>query len=133
MRATIDTNVLVRVLTNDDPVQAQKAAEFLQAHVPIVTNQVFCELVWVLVRLYRFSRPELAEAIKAIMHTKDVIFDETAVISGLNFLEGGGDFADAIIAVEGDRFHAETLATFDRDAAQRFSQQRRACILLTEP
>ncbi len=43
---------------------------------------------------------ETSEAIKAIMHTKDVIFDETAVISGLNFLEGGGDFADAMLAVD---------------------------------
>ncbi|WP_143530339.1 type II toxin-antitoxin system VapC family toxin [Rhizobium sp. RU36D] len=130
---TVDTNVLVRVLTNDDEAQAEKATDFLTLHEPVVTNQVFCELLWVLARVYRFSRSELSQAVRAIINTESVIFDAPAVAAGLEFLESGGDFADAVIAVEGERFQAETFVTFDRDAARRFSASRRPCINLNAP
>ncbi len=56
MRVTADTNLLVRVLVQDDPEQARAAMDLLRrAELVALPLPVFCELVWVLKRLYGFA------------------------------------------------------------------------------
>lgn len=47
--AAIDTNVLVRLVTRDDPAQYEKAQAFVGKHQPVLVTQLsVLELVWVL-------------------------------------------------------------------------------------
>jgi predicted nucleic-acid-binding protein len=68
----IDTNVLVRVLVEDDPRQAKRARAFLQTHCSPgqpghINHIVICELAWTLDRSYGFEHAEIADAIEALM------------------------------------------------------------------
>ncbi len=123
MRITADTNVLVRVLVQDDPEQAQAAMDLLRrATLVAVPVPVLCELVWVLKRVYGFGAPECVAAIEALLASSVVVTDRPAVRVGLRLLAAGGDFADALIAFSGRRLGAERFLSFDRRAVRLLSE-----------
>jgi predicted nucleic-acid-binding protein len=72
--------------------------------------------VWVLRRLYRFERSEIAEALRALIDAANVEADAAAVEAGLAMLEAGGDFADGVKAFEGQRLGGESFVSFDKKA-----------------
>jgi predicted nucleic-acid-binding protein len=117
VRITADTNVLLRAAVADDPLQAQIAADLLRrAELVAVPLPALCEFVWVLLRGYHRERGEIAASIRALADSDNVRLDRPAVEAGLAILEGGGDFADGVIAFEGRRLGGEVFASFDRDA-----------------
>ena len=119
MRITADTNLLVRVLVQDDPEQARTAMDLLRgAELVAVSLPVLCELVWVLKRVYRLAAPDCVVAIEALLATRAVVTDRPAVRAGLRLLVAGGDFADAVIAFTGRRLGGECFVSFDRRAVQ---------------
>lgn len=118
MRITADTNVLLRAAVMDDPVQGAIAAEaLLEADVVAVTLPSLCEFVWVLARGYKKNANEAAAAVRKLVESASVLVDRPAVEAGLAVLEGGGDFADGIIAFEGRRAGGPVFTTFDAKAA----------------
>jgi predicted nucleic-acid-binding protein len=117
----LDTNVLARYLTEDDPVQSRRAADLIRT-VTIrggrcyISAIVLCELAWVLRRAYRVSQRDLVETLDRILATTQfVIGDKDLVRQGLDaYRAGRADFADYVIgAVHADAGCAKT-ATFDR-------------------
>ncbi|MCX5957681.1 MAG: type II toxin-antitoxin system VapC family toxin [Cyanobacteria bacterium] len=117
MNLTADTNVLVRALVADDPAQAAIAIETLrQAEAIAVLLPVLWELVWVLRRVYGFSVAEISGAIRSLLDAEGVRVDRPAVEAGLALLEAGGDFADGLIAHEGQWLGGERFVSFDRQA-----------------
>ena len=117
MKITADTNVLVRAAVQDDLNQARRAAKLLeQARLVAVPVPVFCEFVWVLRRGYKKSAPEIANAIRRLIKSPNVVVNRPAVEAGLSVLEAGGDFADGVIAYEGDWLGAEEFVSFDSKA-----------------
>ena len=104
VRITADTNLLVRAAVADDPVQARAAQELLaNAEIVAVPLVVLCELVWVLTRAYGRNSSEIAAAIRSLADSDSVRLDRQAVEAGLAILEAGGDFADGVIAFDGQR------------------------------
>lgn len=130
MKAIVDTNVLIRMFTQDHPTQSLAAFDFLRANEIVVTSQTLCELVWVLKRAYGFSSAELETAIRFLAETDTVTVDKGAVSNGLSFIAAGGDFADGVIAFEGRRLGGQLSATFDRKAAAILGRQGLKCLLL---
>jgi predicted nucleic-acid-binding protein len=70
----LDTKVLVRYLTQDDPAQAQKATQVIeegaaQGEVFYITSIVLCELVWVLEDAYGYSRGDIPAVLDHILRT----------------------------------------------------------------
>ena len=119
MRITADTNLLVRVLVQDDPEQARAAMDLLRrAELVAVPLPVLCELVWVLRRVYGFAAADCVAAIEALLAARVVVTDRPAVKCGLRLLAAGGDFADAVIAFSGRRLGGERFVSFDRRAVQ---------------
>ena len=117
MRIAPDTNVLVRLLMNDDPAQARAAyAEIARADLIAIPLPTLCELDWVLRRSYRRDAAAVANMIRALIGKEDVVCDRPAVEAGLTFLERGGDFADGVIAYEGERLGADVFVSFDHNA-----------------
>ena len=102
MKITADTNVLVRALVQDQPVQAEIASALLsRAEQVAIPLPVFCELVWVLRRVYGFTAADCTTAIEALIASRTVMADRPAVAAGLQLLASGGDFADGVIAFGG--------------------------------
>lgn len=131
MRITADTNVLVRAVVADDPAQSQAAIAALRGAEQIaVTVPALCELVWVLRRVYAFPVAEISAAIRALMEAGNVRLDRAAVEAGLGQLEAGGDFADAVIAHQGQWLGGVTFLSFDRQAVALLQQRGIAAELL---
>ena len=131
MNITADTNVLVRALVGDDPAQSAEASLVLREATTIaVPLPVLCELVWVLKRVYGFAVADIGAAIRSLLAAGTVRMDRTAVEAGLALLEAGGDFADGVIAHQGQWLGGEVFVSFDRQAVALLAHQRVAAELI---
>jgi predicted nucleic-acid-binding protein len=117
MKVTADSNVLIRAAMQDDLHQARRAAKILaEADLIAVPVPVLCELVWVLRRGYKKSVADVSDAIHRLMRSANVVMNRPAVEAGLSALDAGGDFADGVIAYEGEWLRAEEFVSFDSNA-----------------
>ena len=121
----LDTNILVRYFTQDDPIQSAKAAEIIEAQLSeeepgYLAVGVLVETVWVLDRAYGFEATMIAEAIERILQTDAFIVEsKQEVFAALTALrEGQGEFADALIAELSATAGCTHTLTFDRKAAK---------------
>ncbi len=119
----LDTNLLVRLIAQDDQEQAAVAERYVTAHCapdrPCYVNRVvLCELVWVLERAYRQPSETVADVIERLLRTADMaVEDAAAAWSALHaYRTMGVDFADAFIARTNASAGCESTATFDRRA-----------------
>ncbi|MDR0274051.1 MAG: type II toxin-antitoxin system VapC family toxin [Burkholderiaceae bacterium] len=124
MKAVLDTNVLVRILTNDDVKQAQAAKNLLlQADEIIIPTPVLCELVWVLSGTYKFKAGRIHQHITRIMNSRQAVVNDGEVLAGLAFMEKGGDFADGV------NIHCgQSMAQGDTPVLSRLTARRYACL-----
>lgn len=124
MNVAFDTNVLLRILVADNPAQLATAQWLLSEAntiaLPLVT---LCEAVWVLTQVYKLQSGAVADMIADFVNDERVTTDFPIVEAGLVQLRGGGDFADAVIALDGKRLGAQTFATFDKVAAKLLKRQ----------
>lgn len=124
MRITADTNVLVRAVINDDHEQAKRAARLLaRAEWVAVTLPSLCEFVWVLRSTYQISVADVITAIRALLDAASVRVNRPAAEAGLAALEAGGDFADGVIAFEGQMLGGDTFVSFDKKAVSLLNAQ----------
>ena len=131
MNITADTNILVRALVADDPGQAAEASQLLREASSIaVPVPILCELVWVLKRVYGFAVADIGTAIRSLLAAGTVRLDRPAVEAGLALLEAGGDFADGVIAHQGQWLGGEVFVSFDRQAVALLRQQGVAAELI---
>lgn len=117
----LDTNVLVRYLTQDNLAQARAVdalvAETLSEGERLhVDDVVLCELVWVLRGAYRTSKPVIVSALDKISATAIFSFSDREVLrqAVADYRDGTGDFADYLIGRRNRRAGCETTVTFDR-------------------
>ena len=124
VKLTADTNVLVRSVIGDDPEQAAIAARILkEASLIAVSTACLCEFVWVLRRFYKVENTDCSAAIRALLETRNVVMNRPAVEAGLAILDEGGDFADGIMAYEGEWLGAEIFVSFDKSAVDRLQRR----------
>ena len=117
MNIVPDTNVLLRASIGDDPKQSLLAIAMLQqAEIVALTIPSLCEFGWVLARLYKRDKPDIARAVRQLIDSDTVQTDRPAVEAGLAMLEAGGDFADGVIAFDGRRLGGAVFVSFDRQA-----------------
>jgi predicted nucleic-acid-binding protein len=131
MKITADTNVLVRAVTSDDVRQSKVAeAELANADVVVLALPALCELVWVLSQGYKIHPAKIAETIRSLVNSENVVVNRRAVEAGLALLDAGGDFADGVIAYEGNWLGAEVFVSFDKKAVKLLAAQDEAARLL---
>jgi predicted nucleic-acid-binding protein len=121
----LDTNILVRYLTQDDPGQSPRATELIERRLTednpgFISVVAMTETVWVLERAYRFSNVRIAEVIERLLQTSVLVVEnEAEVFAAMTVLqEGSGSFADALIGELGDRAGCSVTLTFDQKAAR---------------
>ena len=112
MRA-IDTNVVVRYLTGDDPVQSPKARAVIDAGPVYASTTVLLESEWVLRSVYGFAATEVARALREFAGLPGVSVENPSLLAeALHRAERGMDFADALHL--GAAAQCEAMLTFDR-------------------
>lgn len=96
MRA-IDTNVLIRFLTKDDPEQYTKARALIEGGDIFVATTVLLEAEWVLRSGYAYGRVDIIHALRSFAGLEGVTLESPDVIAqALTWTETGMDFADAL-------------------------------------
>ena len=115
----LDTNVLVRIITNDDRAQAARAATFLRDQERVfVPKTVLLELEWVLRSAYRIEPSAVVSALRDIMSVSNVeIEDEAVVTQAIEWYEKRMDFADALHVASAGR--ERKFATFDNQLRRK--------------
>lgn len=117
----IDTNVLVRFLTGDDPRQAETATEWIQAAIKkeekfFLNRIVLCELVWVLSGSYGFPKSRIVETLEELLSTEHLIVDDDKITFAAleDYASSNVDFADCLIGRGNEAKGCSTTLTFDR-------------------
>ena len=115
----IDTNILVRIITNDDRPQAARAAAFLREQDRVyIPKTVLLELEWVLRSAYQTGRNAIVSALRDLTNVFNVeVEDETAVRQAIEWYEKGLDFADGLHAASAGR--ECKFATFDNSLRRK--------------
>ncbi|MBS0639052.1 MAG: type II toxin-antitoxin system VapC family toxin [Proteobacteria bacterium] len=127
----VDTNVVVRLITADDPRQSLQVAKLFGSGEIFLSKTVLLETEWVLRRLYRFDRPTIVRALRNLIDSSNArCEDETRVRRALAWAADGMDVADAMHLASSPR--AERFATFDR-ALIRSSRKAGTLPLASEP
>jgi predicted nucleic-acid-binding protein len=122
----LDTNVVLRYLVGDDPVQSRKATEIIERQLSrqapgFVSLVCILEIVWVLGSLYKRSRSEVAGHIEMILaaDTLEIQNEQEAYQGVLALRNGTGTFEDALIGGLGAWWGCSATLTFDQNAARR--------------
>ncbi|MBI3826888.1 MAG: type II toxin-antitoxin system VapC family toxin [Candidatus Rokubacteria bacterium] len=114
----LDTNVLVRYLTQDDPAQTRRAINRMLGHGDrcAISIVVLCELVRVLRHAYGVERATIAATIKRVLDTAELVVDERDIAYNAlsDYRRGPGDVADHVIGWRNRHAGCEGTATFDR-------------------
>jgi predicted nucleic-acid-binding protein len=121
----IDTNVLVRYLSQDDPHQAKLASAFIESTCNIenpgfINDITLCEMGWVLKRLYKTPKALLIQIIEQLLHTSQLIVQSPqAVWMAIEaYKRGEADFADCLIAQINLANHCASTVTLDIQASK---------------
>ena len=119
----LDTNVLIRYLTQDDPVQSAKATEIIERRLTaknpgFVSVVAMVETVRVLDRAYSLTAKEISSVVERMLQIEVLtIENEQQVFSAMVALkQGRGSFSDALIAELGVRAGCARTLTFDQKA-----------------
>jgi len=127
---SVDTNVPIRALTGDDPVQSVTAASFIRANGPVwVSTMVLVEAYWVLESVYDRKKPQLVEALIRIIDNQDLALEDPEVARaalGLFQAKAKATFEDCVILEVARKAGHLPLATFDKALGKMgYYQQRR--------
>jgi predicted nucleic-acid-binding protein len=119
----LDTNILVRYLAQDDPVQSPIATELIEYRLTeeepgFISVVAMAEVAWVLERAYGLADQDIAAAIEGVLQAEVLVVEnEQEVFTAMVALkEGRGSFADALIGVLGAKAGCARTVTFDRRA-----------------
>jgi predicted nucleic-acid-binding protein len=119
----LDTNILVRYLAQDDPVQSAKATEIIEQTLTeenpgFISVVAIAETAWVLKRAYGFADDKIVAAIERTLQADMLVVErEKEVFAAVIALKDGlGSFADALIGALDASAGCSGTLTFDRKA-----------------
>jgi len=117
----LDTNVLVRYLTQDDEGQAEAAAKTIEGAAAkgekmLIQPIILCELVWVLESAYEFPKTDLLRALEGVLRIAQFeIAEKDTVWQALSdYRQGKGDFSDYYLGRANEKAGAAITLTFDK-------------------
>jgi predicted nucleic-acid-binding protein len=119
----LDTNVLVRYLTHDDPTQAEasiKLMKSLSCDSPgFVSLIVIAELFWVLAGSYDYQKKEVEQVLQSLLRSEELVIERADIVwqASRAFSAGRADFADYLIERCAHAAACQFTLTFDQEAA----------------
>lgn len=121
----LDTNALIRLLTQDDPAQAARVAQRLEPFdtVPesvLLNNIVLVETLWTLRRVYGFDRKAMQDLLAQLLSAQTFRFENREVTSkaAALFSSTAADFSDCLIAVQNAHMGCDLTLSFDKAMAK---------------
>ncbi len=120
----LDSNIILRAITGDDPVQSPMARGLLatlsMARPGVLNPVVLAETAWTLRARYKYPRPQIVACIENLLgSTAYKVVDRDAVSEALQVSKRETiEFADALIGELNRLAGCSTTVTFDEGAAQ---------------
>ena len=118
----LDTNVLVRYITQDHPAQSAAAVnvmDSLSSDLPgFLSLVVIAEVVWVLQFSYHFKREEIAHVVERLLRSKELVLERAEIVSQAvrKFRASRANFADCLIERCAHAAECQYVLTFDKNA-----------------
>ena len=117
----VDTNLLVRILTNDDPIQARRAVKILKSDEIFIPKTVLLETEWVLRHAYGIGRSHIIIGFQKLLGLPNVnVEDPDCIYQAISWYENKFDFADALHLASSRR--STSFATFDSSFIKKAKQ-----------
>ena len=117
----VDTNLLVRLLTSDDPSQARRAAKIMESDDIFIPKTVMLETEWVLRHAYGIEKINIIKGFQRLLGLRNVrVEDPDTVLQAISWYDSEFDFADALHLASSKR--AKKFATFDSAVAKKARQ-----------
>ena len=120
----IDTNILVRHITQDDPRQSKKATKLIESlsadNLGFVSLVVLVELNWVLEKAYGLSRADISDVMDVLLRSREIVVERADVViqAVRAFRVSSADFPDCLITGLSKAAGADGVLTFDAKAAK---------------
>jgi predicted nucleic-acid-binding protein len=121
----LDTNVVVRFLAQDDPVQSPIATRVIgrlsREQPGFISGIVLAEVTWVLSRAYKASRADIAAAVEGLLRAAELKVENADAAYralGRYLTSTSVEYADALIAETAALAGAAEVVTFDQNAAR---------------
>ena len=120
----LDTNIVLRLLVRDELTQAETAERLISSLTPenrgLICREAMMELIWVLERVYEYSKIDIGEAVLDLIASSDLEIENHEDVTRClyRYMQGGVDFADLMILASADHQRATPLYTFDRKLAR---------------
>lgn len=119
----LDTNVLVRYLTQDDAAQAGIVNEMIEKTLSpqspgVVTLVCLVEVVWVLESCYDQDKAAIETVLQGLLTTRQLLVENSEVVwqALKKFSQGTADFSDALIMASAENLGCKAVMTFDKRA-----------------
>jgi predicted nucleic-acid-binding protein len=117
----VDTNLVVRILTNDDPSQARRAVKILKSDDIFIPKTVLLETEWVLRHAYEIKRSKIIIGFQKLIGLPNVrVEDPDSVYQAISWYENKLDFADALHLASSKK--CASFATFDSSLIKKAQQ-----------
>ena len=114
----VDTNVLIRLVTSDHPVQAARAVAVFRSGPVFVAKSVLLETEWVLRYSYDLDTEAILRVLRSVLGLANVsVEDPAATVTALRLCEQGLEFADALHVASSAP--ADRFVTFDERLVKR--------------
>jgi predicted nucleic-acid-binding protein len=125
----LDTNILVRYITQDDPVQTAAAVRLIDSFSVdspgFISLIAITELAWVLEDFYCFNKDEIEQVLEILLRTAELVIEQAEIVTRAlrRYKAGNADFAACLIESCGDAAKCEHIFTFDKKAAKTAGMQ----------
>lgn len=118
----LDTNLIVRLLTNDDKKQAKLVANLIENNSVFIPKSVLLETEWVLRYTYDLSSATILKAFENLLGLVQVTVEDTVCVKqALHWYSKNLDFADALHLASSNTV-IEQFATFDKAFIKKAKQ-----------
>jgi len=120
----LDTNVLVRYLSQDDPKQSARATALIDSFTPenpgYIPLVALVELVWVMQSCYQSKKAEVVAILQMLLTTRELVVENTeTVIKALKVFSGStADFSDCLIERSSNKAGCDHCVSFDVNAVK---------------
>jgi predicted nucleic-acid-binding protein len=120
----LDTNILVRFIAQDDPINSPKANSIMRSlsveEPGWIAVSAMAEFAWVMNRKFRVSRPDVYAMLNMFLTWPEIVVEQADLVryAANLFHNGGAEFTDYLVACSGRNAGCSHTLTFDRKAAR---------------
>ena len=118
----VDTNLVVRYLTGDDPGQSAKVRAIIGQKPVFIPRTVILEAEWVLRGVYEWPSTRVIPALRALAGLPEITVEDARLVAqAMDWAEAGMDFADALHLASSAA--CEAFLTFDKRLVRNAGRQ----------